>query len=484
MYRSLLCETVTGRTTPELIAARDAARGVDMVELRLDGVSALNVEQALKGRRLPVVVTCRPTWEGGRFEGPEEDRRRVLASALCAGAEYVDVELAAGFDDMIRAHGERVIVSMHDFTGIPSDLSARVRAMRATGAATIKVAVTPTRLSDMRCLLEIAQSGPAVVIGMGDVGVVSRLLATRFGSQWTYAGQGVAPGQVPATRMLETFHFRRVGPETAVYGVVGNNVTHSLSPAMHNAAFADAGLDAVYVPIGAADFEDFLAFAAVVGVQGASVTIPFKQDAFATAEGADTLSRQVGAANTVRRHGSSWEATNTDVAGFLAPLDAMATPLDGIRVAVLGPGGSARAVAAALSSRGARVVSHSRRQAQAQATARAVDAAAAPWPPPDGSWDMLVNCTPLGSAAAPDASPLPGGPFGGRIVYDLTYGTAESPLIRDARKAGCTTLDGLPMLVAQAEQQFEWWTGRSAGAGVMRAAAEKELAGRRDGLAS
>jgi shikimate 5-dehydrogenase len=82
-----------------------------------------------------------------------------------------------------------------------------------------------------------------------------------------------------------------------------------------------------------------------------------------------------------------------------------------------------------------------------------------------------VNCTPLGSAAARTESPLPGGPFDGRLVYDLTYGPTESPLVREAKRAGCATLDGLPMLIAQAERQFEWWTGRKAPAGVMRTAA-------------
>ena len=99
--------------------------------------------------------------------------------------------------------------------------------------------------------------------------------------RWTYGGKGVAPGQVPAAVMIDRFRFRDAGPDAAVYGVVGDNVMHSLSPAMHNAAFAAAGIDAVYVPLRAADFADFLSFADRLGVAGASVTIPFKQDALA-----------------------------------------------------------------------------------------------------------------------------------------------------------------------------------------------------------
>src|SRR5918996_218748 len=92
MSRSLLCETISGRSMAELIAARDAATTGDMVEVRLDGVADIDVTGALSGRRRPVVVTCRPEWEGGRFNGSEEARHRILARALELGAEFVDVE--------------------------------------------------------------------------------------------------------------------------------------------------------------------------------------------------------------------------------------------------------------------------------------------------------------------------------------------------------------------------------------------------------
>ncbi len=96
------------------------------------------------------------------------------------------------------------------------------------------------------------------------------------------------------------------------------------------------------------------------------------------------------------------------------------------------------------------------------------------WPIPEG-WDLLVNCTPLGSPTLRDESPLPGGPFNGELVYDLTYGIGESRLLREARAAGCRTLDGLPMLVAQAERQFEWWIGQPPQPGVMRNAIERSV---------
>jgi shikimate dehydrogenase len=229
----------------------------------------------------------------------------------------------------------------------------------------------------------------------------------------------------------------------------------------------------VYVPLAAADFDDFLTFADRLGIAGASVTIPFKLDALHAAASADDLTRRVGAANTLRRTSDGWEATNTDVGGFLAPLEESlgdARSLKGMRASVLGAGGAARAVVVALMSKGALVRVHARRIEQADYVALALGARTGPWPPDDGSWDLLVNCTPLGSPSLPAVSPLPEGHLEGRVVYDLTYGAEPSPLIREARRAGCIALDGLPMLIAQAERQFEWWTGSAPPPGVMKAA--------------
>jgi shikimate 5-dehydrogenase len=169
----------------------------------------------------------------------------------------------------------------------------------------------------------------------------------------------------------------------------------------------------------------------------------------------------------LRRRHDTWEATNTDVAGFLEPLATMfPDSLRGARAAVLGAGGAARAVVVALTSRGARVTVHARRLEQAQEVA-VLGATAALLPPEAGSWDVLVNTTPVGGAASRQESPFPDGPFTGRVVYDLTYGPGDSRLVREARAAGCFVLDGLPMLIAQAEHQFEWWTEQRPPAGVM-----------------
>src|SRR5688572_704885 len=144
-----LCITVTASTTAELRRRRDAVRGADLVELRLDGVGDPDVAGALAGRRLPVIVTCRPTWEGGLFRGAEEDRRRLLGEALAHGAEFVDIEWRAGFSDLLsQTAGRRIVLSSHDFESVPADLTERARAMHRCGAEVVKMAVTARRLSD------------------------------------------------------------------------------------------------------------------------------------------------------------------------------------------------------------------------------------------------------------------------------------------------------------------------------------------------
>ncbi|MYK89012.1 MAG: type I 3-dehydroquinate dehydratase [Acidobacteria bacterium] len=484
--RTRLCATVTAETTSELRARRDAQEGADLVELRLDGVADPDVGGALADRRLPVVATCRPTWEGGAFAGSEAERRRILLEACRLGAENVDVEQRAGFaDEVLAARGGRgVVLSFHDFDGVPADLEARYRSMRATGAEVVKIAAAAGSLTES---LRVARLGsddePRVLIGMGVAGIPSRVLAGRFGSCWTYAGDGIAPGQIDLVRMREQFRFREISEGTAVYGVLGSPIGHSLSPAMHNAGFRAHGIDAVYLPLEAADVEDFLAFADAVGLRGASVTAPFKEAIGPHVAEQDAIGNAIGAVNTVRPlAGGGWEGLNTDVPGLLAPLTGRMA-LAGARATVLGSGGVARAAAFALRGAGADVTVCARRPERAAAVADvAPGTRTAPLPPRPASWDLLVNTTPLGTWPAAGRSPLPDGPFDGRLVYDLVYNPPETRLMADAARAGCDTIGGLDMLVAQAVRQFAWWTGETPSADRFRQAAEHDLARQAQGV--
>ena len=476
-----LCATLAaaGASGVRAAAATAVAQGADLVEVRLDHLGAPD-PSVCAGLGAPVVATCRPVWEGGRCAGAESERERALRGALEAGAAFVDVEWAAAFRDRLLATDpHRVVLSLHDFGGVPPDLEARVEAMLATGAAVVKVAVLARRLRDLMPLLacgrRLGGSGRLVLIAMGDAGMPSRILARRFGSCWTYAGDAVAPGQLPLLRLLDEFGVRGLAGSTPVYGVVGRPVSHSASPAIHNAGFRATGVDAVYVPFAAETFDDFLAVADALGVEGCSVTAPFKGDAAAAAAERDEATARLGAANTLRRTaGGGWAARNTDAEGFLRPLGP--GPLDAVRATVLGAGGAARAVAWALAGRGARVTVRARREDAARAVAALVGAHAGPLPPPPGSWDLLVNATPVGTAPGVEASPMAGCRLDGRVVYDLVYHPPETALLRAARASGCRAIGGFDMLVGQAAAQFAWWTGRAAPVEVMRAGAAHRLA--------
>ncbi len=481
MSRAQLCVTVTADTMAELCRRRDAVADADLIELRLDSTRDPDAAAALAGRRKPVIVTCRAIWEGGGFAGSEEERLRILGAALAGGAEYVDVEFNASFGSLIQqTGGRRLIVSHHDFEGIPADAPSLAAAMRATGAEVVKLAGTAHRLSDCTKLRDVTRAAgtPCVVIAMGEAGVATRVLPERFGSHWSYAGDGVAPGQVTPERMRGEFRYHRLDAATQIYGVIGRPVAHSLSPVMHNAAFSAAGANAVYLPLAASDYADFLAFADAVGVAGASVTAPFKIDAFQRADECDEIARRMRSANSLRRDGTKWLARNTDAEGFLSPLEPAMRPRSpgGGRATVLGAGGAARTVASALAGIGMQVTLSARREEQAREVAALANASVGSWPPGPGSWDLLVNATPVGTAPRTNDSPLPSDfPFDGHLVYDLVYNPPRTRLLADAARQGCRTLGGLEMLVAQAQAQFEWWTGVRPDADVMRAAALQRL---------
>ena len=477
-----LCVTVTADTTAELRTRRDQVGDADLVELRLDTVKDPSAAAALAGRKKPVIVTCRPKSQGGHFEGSEEERRAILSEALSLGAEYVDLEWKGSCADLLQlTGGRRIVLSHHDFEGVPADLQQMAQAMLSSGAEVVKLAITARGLRDNLTLRHIAKNTrvPMALVAMGEAGLPSRVLASWMGSCWTYAGNGAAPGQISEHAMHDEYRFRRIGARTAIFGVLGKPVSHSVSPVMHNAAFRSARLDAVYLPLAASDFDDFMTFASEVGLAGASVTAPFKVNAFERADECDPVTRRIQSVNTLRRDGTRWLGCNTDVTGFLSPLRSQ-MQLPGTRATILGAGGAARSVAVALASAGVKVTVSARRAEQAQSVAGLTGAAVAAWPPDPASWDLLINATPVGTSPNADASPLSSDYLfhGGGLVYDLVYNPQETRLLQDAMRAGCRTIGGLDMLVAQAQAQFEWWMGRRPAEKVMRDAAVKKLGDR------
>ena len=267
-----------------------------------------------------------------------------------------------------------------------------------------------------------------------------------------------------------------------VVAVIGSPVRHSLSPVMHNAAFADAGLDWVYVAFEVVPGAATAALAAVraLGIAGLSVTMPHKDDVAAAVDVLDPPAAALRSVNTVvLMPDGRLGGHNTDGAGFVSSLREAGVDPAGMNVTVLGAGGAARAVIDALARTGVRrvaVVNRSPERAAVAARLGGPDAVVGALADISAA-DLVINATSvgMGSQESPcDVSLL----RSTQVVADLVYHPLETTLLRAARECGAHTIDGLGMLVHQAALQQQIWTGVRGRPSVMRAAAERELAAR------
>jgi 3-dehydroquinate dehydratase/shikimate dehydrogenase len=233
-----------------------AATGADLAELRLDLFDGTHdLRRVIEGRPLPLIATLRPPREGGRYDGPDAERLRVLLAAARLGAEYVDLEwdavTPAALDDL-RAAGARVIVSRHAFDRMP-DLERWAGEIAALGPDVVKVVGTARDARDcapaLRALARAER--PTIAIAMGEAGVATRVLALRYERCFlTFAALpagGTAPGQVTIDEMLRVYRARSIGPGTAVYGLFGPTPGRELVE-NENRRLVEEGLDAVAVP--------------------------------------------------------------------------------------------------------------------------------------------------------------------------------------------------------------------------------------------
>jgi 3-dehydroquinate dehydratase/shikimate dehydrogenase len=499
-----ICVSLAEATTEAILARMEALAAVaDLFEVRADFARDLDLEALLAARRKPLLFTCRPESEGGRWPDADAEGRHLrLKAAAARGFDLVDVELRSGFRDVIEARaGRGLVVSFHDLEGLPDDLDGLHDRMAATGADVVKIVGTARSVLDLSRLQVFAHrrataaalagaGGPSrrepglVALAMGPLGVASRLLGGRHGAPFTFAspeaGREAAPGQLPARELAETYRIRSIGPATRVYGLLGADVLRSLSPAIHNRAFSACGIDAVYVPLQAESLPAFLEALPGLGLSGFSVTRPYKSDIVAHVPSITPTAAESGSVNTVVLQDGRMLGLSTDGDGVVGPLRER-LDVAGRRVVILGAGGAARAAAFALVRAGARVRVLARRPEQAAAVARGARCGHGPLAAlAEEEWDVLVHATPVGSGARPGECLVPAGRLHrSAVVFDMVYEPRETPLLRAAREAGCRTIDGVEMLVAQAVGQFEAWTGARAPVDAMSDAARTAVSGAR-----
>ncbi len=534
----------TDDVTAVLRRAAGAARaGARLVEWRVDAMAAeagadspgtvAAARRLLRDSPLPSIATCRRSEEGGAYDGPEAARAELLAALISSDRppRYLDVELSAWEDPAVRAPIEAalraasgrpgaatsLILSVHDQVGRPADLLQKVERLAAQEhGAVIKLAWQARTLRDNLEAFDLllARFKPAIALCMGRFGLMSRVLAPKFGALLTYAadrpGAETAPGQPTLAELRDLYRFDRIGPQARVYGVVGWPAEHSLSPAVHNAGFEAVGHPGVYLPLPVPP--EYEHFKATVGAlvdhprldfRGASVTIPHKENLIRFVRGrggaVEADAELIGSANTlVVADDGSLACSNTDAPAALASLCAGMEigedELVGRRVAILGAGGVARAVVAGLSLAGATVVLFNRSAERAEALARdfhgrptaSGEAARVVVGKPDaigcGCFDVIVNCTPLGMAGgpAPGRSPLPEEVVLGPevVVFDTVYAPPRTPLLEQAEARGAKAIGGLDMFLRQAAMQFLRWTGREAPLDVFEGALRERATNR------
>jgi len=493
MFKDKICAVVAAKGARSMCSQLTLAlRQTRTIELRLDWladdreIARFLGQIAQKPPRAALIATCRRLEAGGRFRGTIAKQLLHLADALRAGCSWYDLEIESTSKcppellDVVLGEG-RQLASAHFFSG-PHGPWKRVESRLARSRPdAIKIAARCHSLAESLDLLRLTRGRrDLVAVPMGDVASPARLLALREGSALAYAPveNATAPGQVSLDAMKNLFRADKLRRKTRVYGVIGNPISHSLSPQLQNAGFQARRMDAVYLPFLVADLPDFLDAIELLGIRGFSVTLPHKQRILRHLDDCDPMAAAIGAVNTVVvRGGGRLYGYNTDYVGVLRALERR-MPLRGSRVLILGAGGSARAVAFALAQSGASVCISARRPEKAEALARAVEGEAVQRARIRREFfDAIVNATPVGMHPHVARSPLEARELNCRLIFDLIYRPLVTRLLQLAARRGIETVSGLDMFLAQGTAQWEIWTGERAPVAPMRRAVLRALAG-------
>lgn len=447
-------------------------------EVRLDALDrpGEGLEEGLAPWRDRLVVCCRPPRQGGAFAGSEEERLALLARAAASGVAYLDLEeeLPDAALSRLRSLGARqLVLSHHDFDGLSPELLGRLERMASRPVDLVKLAARVDDAAELTALLELGQrlGRPAIVIGMGLAGLLSRARYPAFGSPWTYvaatAELATAPGQLSLAAALELgLPEGARAPFVALLG--GAQVAHSPGPVVYNRLFRRRGKAWSYLPVASAEAAKSLALLRRLGALGASVTMPHKA---AVLDGAllDERARELGAANTLRFDGSETRATNTDVEGVAVPLGralrgAALGERPGCVALVQGAGGAARAAALACRELGLEVVVSARSRDRAALAVALAGGRFVAWADRASlGAEVLVNATPLRDDGAwPAEAPLP------RVVFDLAIGPGASPLVARSEREGARLLRPEEMWLHQGATQMSFITGEPVDAEELR----------------
>ncbi len=471
-----LCLTLTGRSLEENLGTLESLNP-DMAELRVDFLnpsSGKDIAAFTTRTDVPLILTCRKKADGGFWMGSDEQREAFLLECLEGSFSFIDLEEDETSEKLVekaKKRNCRIIRSFHDFEKVPEDLEDRLKNMIPSGDL-VKAAVMPQGIRDLITLFRICldwQGDNLILLGMGDYGIPSRILAGWAGCFLTFCSAGGsvsgAPGHMDLETLRDLYRVSGITGKTELYGIIGNPVLHTRSPLIHNQGLKKIERDGVYVPFTVDDPEAFFELANLLQLKGFSVTVPHKQAVIPFLDIISDGVEKVGACNTVVREGDSWAGYNTDVYGFITPLKEAKGSLAGLNAAVIGAGGAARAAVYALVREGCSARIYNRTVSRAEALAEIMGCHSGSLKDftslEPGSFDIIVQTTSSGmeGAQGPD-NPIPDYEFqGNELLYDIIYTPPVTPVMDKAAKAGCRVLGGWAMLVEQAKEQFRLFTG-------------------------
>jgi len=474
--------------------------GADLTEMRLDFIGrSIDLRRLLAKRHTPVLVTCRRREDGGRWDRTEDERLMILRAAIASGVDYVDLE--ADIAGAIPRYGStKRIVSLHNFDFTPTDLEEIHAELANLDADIVKIATMANSFEDCLRMMQLVRSSttPTIGICMGEIGMVTRILALHLGAPLTYCAMSsdrkLAPGQIAFDLMKHLYRPKDIDAQTQIFGVVADPVAHSLSPLIHNTAFHHHGLNARYIPfrIVENDLELFVKWCRASGVSGLSVTIPHKEHMLRLIDEAESAAVDIGAVNTVVFRGANAAGYNTD---YRAAMDCLQQALQtqktlrnlegqdddllrGRSALLLGAGGVARAIGYGIRQRGGLVTVTSRSESRSDELARSLGGNSLSWSSRHQSNPgILVNCSPVGMHPDVDSNPYEfNDSFSpDTIVFDTVYNPENTMLIKAAKKAGCFYINGLDMFVRQAAYQYKLFTGLEAPSSLMRETVKRAL---------
>jgi len=469
-----------------LAVAREAiARGAECLEFRFDAMAQLPDDLTpfteLPGRR---IATLREKDQGGNWQGSMEKKWEFLYRAAKAG---FDVDLELGSPLISRCHllkPSKVIVSYHDMKKTPSVsriieslVECSARSDMAKGAFLVRTMRDLSQLVEATYWFSLTRER-YTVIGMGELGATTRVLAHRMGSVLQFAapasGKETAPGQLD----LETAKW--LGKEPVVTGILGYPLEHTVSPALHNAAFRASAVRGTYLRWSAMldELDDFLDVADALGVRGFNVTIPHKESIIPMLDRLDPVAERIGAVNTVVNEDGTLIGHNTDVIGVRRTFEHHGVDPRGRKALVLGAGGASRSVLHYLTEQGAEVDVTNRTMGKAEALVRRFPGSSAVGRrvAEEKQYDIVVNCTPMGMKGFPqEMSVSPHVLREGQFVMDTVYNPPVTPLLAEASRKNAVAVNGKDMLIFQALASFEMWTGKAVDHEVMDRAFREAL---------